>query len=51
MYNMYIWLDIRVLRVEHLTFDILLHAKSEQKVIGYVSCTPITFKNPLKSGF
>ena len=37
--------------VEYLTFDILLHAKSEKKVIGNQICTPIIFKNPLKNSF
>ena len=30
--------------VQYLTFEILLHAKSEQKVIGNQFCTPILIK-------
>ena len=37
--------------MEYITFDILLHAKSDQKVIENLFCTPIMFKNPLKTGF
>ena len=36
--------------VDYLPFDILLNAKSE-KVIGNTFCTPIIFKNPLKTCF
>ena len=35
--------------VEYQTLDILLHAESEQKRIGNQFCTPIIFKNPLKT--
>ena len=41
-------MDIRV-GVEYLTFDILLHNKSEKKVIGNWLYTPKIFKNPLKT--
>ena len=37
--------------VEYLPFDILLHAKFEQKVIVNYICTPIIFKNPLETVF
>ena len=37
--------------VEYLTFDILLHVKSKQNVIGNSFCTPIIFQNPLQTGF
>ena len=37
--------------VDYLTFDILLHSKSEQKVIGNQLCSPIIFLNPLKTDF
>jgi len=37
--------------VEFLTINVLLHTKSEQKVIDNKICTPIIFKNPLKPGF
>ena len=37
--------------IEYLTFDILLQAKSEQKVIDISFCTPINFKNQLKTVF
>ena len=36
-------------RIEYLTFDILLQAKFEQRVIGNYFCTPINFKNQLKT--
>ena len=36
---------------EFLTINVLLHTKSEQKVIGISICTPIIFKDPLKPGF
>ena len=32
--------------VEYLTFNVLLHAKTQQKVVGHY-----IFKNPLKPGF
>ena len=35
--------------VEYLTFNILLHEKSEQKMTGNQFCTPIISKNPLKT--
>ena len=34
-----------------IKIEILLHAKSKQKVIGNSICTPIIFKNPLETGF
>ena len=34
-----------------LAFNVLLHTKSEQKVIGNCFCTTITFNDPLKTGF
>ena len=34
-----------------LAFNVLLHTKSEQKVIGNCFCTTITFNDPLKIGF
>ena len=37
--------------VEFLAFNVLLHTKSEQKVIGNKFCAPIIFKNSLKIGF
>ena len=36
---------------ECLTFNVLLHAKSEQKVIANKFCTPIIFKISLKTVF
>ena len=32
-------------------FNVLLHAKTEQKVIGYKFCTPIIFKKLLQLQF
>ena len=32
-------------------FDILLHAKSEKKKLSNWICTPIIFKNPIKTCF
>ena len=44
IYDKYQRLDIRVCGgVEYLTFDILLHAKPEQKVVGNKFFTPIMF--------
>ena len=37
--------------VEFIAFNVLLHTKSEQKVIGNRFCAPIIFENPLKTGF
>ena len=37
--------------LEYLTFDIFLHAKFEKKIIVNQICTPIIFKNPLKTCF
>ena len=37
--------------VEILAFNVLLHIKSKQKVIGNWFCAPIIFKNPLNTGF
>ena len=37
--------------VEFITFNVLLHTKSEQKVIGNWFCTLIILKNSLKPGF
>ena len=37
--------------VEFLAFIVLLHTKSEQKVIGNWFYTPIIFKNSLKTCF
>ena len=52
MYDIYKRLDIRVfLCMEYLTFDILIHAKSEQKVKGNKFSKLIIFKNPLITGF
>ena len=36
---------------EFLAINVLLHTKSEQKVIGNLICTTIIFKNPLKPSF
>ena len=36
---------------EFLAFNVLLHTKSRQQVIGNWFCTTIIFKNPLKTGF
>ena len=37
--------------VEFLDFNVLLHNKSEQKVIDNWFCTPMIFKNPKKRFF
>ena len=37
--------------VEFLTINVLLHTKSEQKVIGNKISTQIIFQNPLKPCF
>ena len=37
--------------VEFLTINVLLHTKSEQRVIGNRFCKPINFKNSLKISF
>ena len=37
--------------VECIAFNVLMHTKSEQKVIGNCFCAPLNFKNPLKTGF
>ena len=37
--------------VEFLAFNVLLHTKSEQKVIGNWFCETIIFKNPSKPNF
>jgi hypothetical protein len=43
--------DSNTIFVEFLTINVLLHTKSEQKVISNYICTPIIIKNPLKPGF
>ena len=47
-------MSIRILKVrnrEFLAFNVLLHTKSEQKVIDNCFCAPKIFKDPLKTGF
>ena len=36
---------------EFLAFNVLLHTKSEEKVIGNKFCTPIIFDNPIIKGY
>ena len=42
------YIFVCMLGVEFLTFNIFLHAKSEQKVGGNWFCAPIIFNNPVE---